>query len=172
MSTSVAGISVLDGLLTQVSIYISRRIPSKMRSRVDVEDILQEIARTILRTTLHRSSTLSPQDWERMIWIVVRRQLRKQLRFASSPEDKASVQLNESCHVVCPVAMKEGVDACIALDELLIILDNCTERQRRFVHFRLEGLSNSDIARLEGVNEGSVRRQLLKVEQAYLGSTP
>lgn len=107
-----------------------------------------------------------------MIWVVVRRQLRKQLRIASSPEDETSVQLNEYEHSDGPTVKQESVETSIALDELFGILSKCTERQRRIVHLRLEGHCNTDIARLEGVNEGSVRRQLEKVEQFYQGTMP
>ena len=170
MCTSNAGITVFEGLLSRFSAYIARRIPQKLRSRIDVNDVLQEIARTILRTTLQRPLSLSAQDWELMIWVVVQRQLRKQLRIASSPEDEDSVQLNEFEHSSYAIAKRDEVDACIALDELCGILNKCSERQRRIVRYRLEGLSNTDIATREGVNEGSVRRQLAQVEKLYLSS--
>ena len=169
MPGPIAGIIVFEGLVNQIAAYVSGRIPCKMRSRLGTEDVLQEIARTILRTTLQRQSALSHEDWERMIWVVVRRQLRKQLKIASSPEDESVVQLNEHDH---PTVRLEGLDTSFGLDELFGILKKCSERQRRIVHLRLEGLSNTEIARIEGVNEGSVRRQLLKVEQLHRGTMP
>ena len=172
MHTNIAGITVFESLLSRVSAYIAKRIPYKLRSRIDVDDVLQEIARTILRTTLQRPSSLSLQDWERMIWVVVQRQLRKQLRIASSPEDEASVQLNEFDTSSYAMAKQDDVDAWEALDELYEILNKCSERQRRIVLYRLEGLNNTDIATREGVDEGSVRRQLAKVEEHYRSSMP
>ena len=164
------GISVFEGLLSRVSAYVARRVPYKLRSRIDVDDVLQEIARTILRTTLQRSLSLSPQDWERMIWVVVQRQLRKQLRIASSPEDEASVPLVESEHSSYAMVKRDEVQACDAMDELCEVLSKCSVRQRRIVRYRLEGLNNTEIATREGVNEGSVRRQISQVEELYLGS--
>ena len=107
-----------------------------------------------------------------MIWVVVQRQLRKQLRIASSPEDEASVQLNEFDTSSYAMAKQDDVDAWEALDELYEILNKCSERQRRIVLYRLEGLNNTDIATREGVDEGSVRRQLAKVEEHYRSSMP
>jgi RNA polymerase sigma factor (sigma-70 family) len=170
MSADNIGISVFEGLLSQVSAYIARRIPFKLRSRIGVDDVLQEIARTILRTTLQSPFSLSQQDWERMIWVVVRRQLRKQLRIVSSPEDESSVQLKEFEFSAYSMAKRDDIDACDALDELCEILNKCSDRQRRIVCFRLEGLNNTEIAACEGVNEGSVRRQLAKVEELFLSS--
>ena len=167
MSSDVAGLAVLEGLLSRVAWYVSSRIPQKLRSRIDVDDVLQEIARTILRTTLHRTSSLSTQDWERMIWVVVQRQLRKQLRIASSPEDEASVQLIENEHWLKNNENPSDTDPYVALDELWGILNKCSERQRRIVRYRLEGLNNSEIGTREGVHEGSVRRQLAKVQEIY-----
>ena len=172
VSTQNAGIDVFESLLSRVSAYLSKRIPFKFRTRIGVEDVLQEIARTILRTTLQSPVNLSPQDWERMIWVVVQRQLRKQLKIASSPEDEDSINLREFEHSSYATAKQDDINTFEAMDHLSEVLSKCTERQRRIVLFRLEGLNNTEIATREGVNEGSVRRQLAKVEELYGSSMP
>ncbi len=107
-----------------------------------------------------------------MIWVVVKRQLRKQLKIASSPEEEDSVHLKEFEHSSYATAKQDDINAFEAMDHLSEVLSKCTERQRRIVFFRLDGLNNTEIATREGVNEGSVRRQLAKVEELYGSSKP
>ena len=163
------GFSVFEGLLSRVSSYVRKRIPCKFRSRIDVDDILQEIARTILRTTLQRPLSQTSEDWERMIWVVVQRQVRKQLKNAASPEDLDCRRLQDHEQVLFSTAASAESLTCDALDELSVVLNMCSERQRRIVRYRLQGFNMSEIATREGVNEGSIRRQLLIIEDLYLG---
>jgi RNA polymerase sigma factor (sigma-70 family) len=163
-----SGISVLNDLLSRVAAYVSRRIPNVMRSRLDVNDVLQEIARTILRSSLKSSRELSSSDWERMIWVIVQRQLRKQLKRVASPEDSNCMQFDEVDPLLSSPQKSDNLLSCDALDELSVVLSHCSERERRIVQYRLEGMSITEVAAKEGVHEGSIRRLLSNIEDLYM----
>lgn len=140
-------LAVLAKVTPQLLAHI--QIPSHMRSRLSVEDILQDVARTILRTTL--SVNYTEDDWTKVIFAIAFRQLRKQVRLSSGelpPKDWTKAQYSP--------------DSQWAVD-LLDSLHSCTPRQKRIVGYRLTGFSNREIAEREGMCEGSVRRVLDKV---------
>lgn len=54
------------------------------------------------------------------------------------------------------------------LDELLFVLDGCTETQRRrFLLYALEGLSYSEIARICGCSKYAVRDSVMAVRKIF-----
>ena len=54
------------------------------------------------------------------------------------------------------------------LDELLFVLDGCTETQRRrFLFYALEGLSYSEIARICGCSKYAVRDSVMAVRKIF-----
>lgn len=141
-------LTVLSKLRPQLLAHI--RIPSHLKSTLTVEDILQDIARTILRTTL--TVDYSEDDWTKVIFAIAFRQLRKQVRRSDRerpPSDWTQAQTAfDSERIV----------------DLLDSLSACTPRQKRIIGYRLSGLSLREISENEGICEASVRRVLHTVE--------
>jgi len=165
--TENGGLLVLESLFTRINAFVRRRIPAKFRARIDVDDIVQEIARTILRTSLGTDRNLSNHDWERMIWTITRRQIRKQLSRVDSPEVASTCGQIENEVILNSVPVSESPPGLDDYERLQALLGSCSERQKRIVLLRIQGLSCTEIATRDGINEGSIRRQLVKVQEIF-----
>lgn len=120
------------------------QIPVHLKSRISVEDVLQEVARTILRTTLR--ADYQGEEWSKVIFAIAFRQLGKQVRQCKSelpPMNWTPVQSTSD-----PKWFVDFFDSVNA----------CTPRQKRIVEYRLGGFSYREIAEKEGICEASVRR--------------
>jgi RNA polymerase sigma factor (sigma-70 family) len=147
----------LDALtaLSTMRARLSRMIviPPRLQSKLSAEDILQEIARTLLRTSL--TADYTETTWLYAIMVIAKRQITKQLRIA-----KRSTQLENDDIQFIDATPDQNSDLL-----LFEILDHCTERQRRIVLLRWEGHTLQEIALREGLNEGTIRRQISQVER-------
>lgn len=130
------------------------RIPVWLRSQICIEDILQEIARTILRTTLTRNYTA--HEWDNVIHQIAIRQFRKQIRNVSLAG--RHTHLSPDTH-----SPHEPQTSPLSQIDTLDSINKCTERQKRILMYRLEGYTFDEISQAEGLHLVVIRREMDRI---------
>lgn len=125
------------------------RIPDALRSKLSIDDVLQEIARTVIRASLNVEYT--QDDWDNAILAIAIRQFRKQIAIAS--KDRAETE----------GAIEVPVESETQEIEILDFLSTCTPRLRRLILYRMEGRSYREIGNLENLNSVTVKRLLGRI---------
>lgn len=128
-------------------------IPPDLRSKLSPEDVLQDIARTLLRTSLQVSYTES--EWYHVLGVIAMRQLRKQIRIA-----RRSPPLCDTDVAVLSPEPDPG-----EVVRITDFISNCTDRQKRLIGLRAAGFTIPECAAKEGLHAATVRRQLAIIEQ-------
>jgi DNA-directed RNA polymerase specialized sigma24 family protein len=124
-------------------------IPPSLRSKISIDDVLQEIARTLLRTST--TVQYSDEDWRNAVFAISIRQFRKQLDLVRKELPHSGEHAEQSVSPATPLV------------ELLDFSSRCSERQRRVLTYRLEGYSFRDIGKFEGLEETAIRRLMRDV---------
>ena len=141
----------------------------QLRNRVDSDDLTNDfwlsVLRRIDRLPEFQNSRALRAYLRRVAFRQVTKQHRRYLRAACRSIDReARVEDIEQLRD----ARAEGTcsSAQQASDDLVKLLRSCTsERERRIIKLKLQGLSNREIGRRIGVDEGSVRRCFRKLSR-------
>ena len=135
----------------------------QLQSRLDPEDIAQEVWADFFSKTLHGTSCPSAASFLSYLRVTVPHKVADALRKHLVSKKRAQ---GEECSLPAELPSKapSAVWEVDRLDELEHVLQLLPARERLTVSLRLEGYTNAEIAAVLGVTEQTVRNYLHRFE--------
>lgn len=155
-----------------------QRLPAGVRRRIGPEDVVQSACRTFLRRAKEGEFELDDSDglW-RLLCAITLTKMKEQTRFhmrqkrglqrevaLSTPADASMADFEHVAPGPTP-----GEEAAFA-DTFRQALESMTDEERQMVEWRLQELTQEEIAEKLGCSERTVRRVLKKVEAQLLAT--
>ena len=161
MQSHQPALTALEG----TAAFIRSRYARKFRSVrcFDIEDFLQEVRRTILRSRL--SGDYSPFQWHVCVLKIAERQFRKQMSRLAGKE-ASEFPFSSLTESTSEEAL--GVEDS-SIREILDCAQRLSEFDQKIFDFLLKGYSAAEISRLTSIPESSVARNIARV-RTKLGS--
>jgi RNA polymerase sigma factor (sigma-70 family) len=143
---------------------IRRYLGKKLRGRVESQDMVNDFWLSVLRgidhlPTIHESRNLRAY-FRRIAFRQVTKQQRRHLTAGCRDVDRELPGINLER---CAGAQPQALDAAIEREMLARMQAKTSSEEWRILQQKMQGLSNREIARREGLDEKSVRRTLRRV---------
>lgn len=143
---------------------VRARLSKGLRTRVDAEDIVQSVFRTVWRRQQNGQMELvdEPNTWRLMVRIAINKTCRS-VRFNKAGVRNMDKELNVGLSTIAPVA-KPSVDRTpLITEKLQAIALGLSPTHRRIVELRFDGLTVSQVAEELDITRQTVYRCLQMV---------
>jgi RNA polymerase sigma-70 factor, ECF subfamily len=160
---------LFDRYVERLVALARRRIGPRLASRVDPEDVVQSVFRTVFGRLKDGQFRVEEQDdlCKLLMRVTVNKALRQVEFHGAGKRDmtRESPQTEESPEHVMKVLDREPAPETVAafVDELEHFLNQLNPLERQVVELRLEGHTNEEIARQLSVLDRRVRRVVERV---------
>jgi RNA polymerase sigma-70 factor (ECF subfamily) len=154
-----------EGLRHKISARL--REGTKLKPRLDVEEVFSEVAKRVVQRWPQRSeSPLPPREWLFRIGDdVIAERLRHELRDKRSPDHEQAWPDGSSQEIALGLidsltTPSQRLDHKEELEKLYLALQSLPERDRRVIHLReIEGLSFPEIGETLSITPDSARKR-------------
>lgn len=157
---------------------VRRHLGTRLRERVDSHDLRQDFWVSVIRRIDRLPSIADSQAFRGYLRRVAFRQVTKQQRrhlVAASRRLTREVPLSAFGDGRGGILARSTckLDAAHTGEDVMSrVQSELSERESGILKMKLDGLSNREIGRRLGVNEGSVRRALRKIARAFVDGAP
>ncbi len=142
-----------------------KRLATKWQGRLDPEDVVQSVFRTMFRRTRSGNFEFQKDDdfWKLMVTITLNK-LRNKVRGKKRDPDREENQFDNGLAAV--VSREPGtLDLVVFSDLLQAIQRSLSPIEQQLFNLRLEGLTQEEIAQQNEVDVRTVRRRLTKIRE-------
>ncbi len=136
-----------------------------VRDKISEEDLLQEFWRTLLRCRYTIPKVDSDDEFERLLNCIAKRQIRKQTRKYAGTQARDTSREEETDAPIVDRKKSTPSSDLIAKELLDTIAGTATAHESMIVELKIDGFSNTEIAKRTGTTEVHIRRVLSRLRQ-------